>query len=337
MNRSPGGSDQFSSARVRFWPFSQRAALLLAPVVFVVLLIGWGLGRSVLHFQTVSSGWVLLGIGLISGVPVLLLILEGMAVQGGSVEVGSVKIALTAGATRQAHVVVPRNAAPPGAQINDSGSTSILESLRDAKSSNIVVIDLERGQAWWETRLLIVCAGARRLGQPEVVVFVADSAGKPNQFVGWSRAGDLLDVLLTNSAYLVPFERAAALSAAARLARGVPPPVLVTLPPDRFWMVEAPAPGQPTMNPFLEEQLLAAELAPLEAVPAQITETSLRSLFSTVLHQRSVDQTDRDSDWFRKALLLDAAYLPITDGGTYVGLMPRSAVVSTVLLQLADS
>jgi hypothetical protein len=339
MSQPDAPSERRTPPQVRFWPFSQRVAVLTVPVIFIALLVGWGVCRSRLHFEDVGGGWILLGIAVLSTLPIVLLLLEGVAAQGGSVAVGTVKFALTASATRQTHVVVQRNAAPAGAIINDSGSISILEALQNARTSNVVVVDLGDGHAWWETRLLIVCAGAVRLGQPQVVVFVADSAGKPNQFLGWARVASLLDVLLTNQRYLFRFERARALSAGARIGRGYPPAVNVAIPGDRAWMIEAPAstPPETTLNPFLEEQLLAAELAPIESPPNEINESTLRTTFSTILHQRSVDQLDRDADWFRKALLQDDDYLSITDGGSYVGLMPRSAVVATVLLQLADS
>jgi hypothetical protein len=294
-----------------------------------------------LHFDTVSAGWVLLGIVVISGIPLILLLLEGTAAGGGSVEVGVVKIALTAGANQQRPVVVPANVAPPGTPISDSGSSSILKTLRDARMSGLVVVDLEQGSAWWETRLLLVCAGAARLGRPQVIVFVAYLAGRPKQFVGWAKASELLEVLLSDKRYRLCFQRAEALAAAARLTVASPPPVTVTLPSNREWMVYEPDAADPTaakvLQPFLNEQLLANELAALENTPLEIDASRARDRFGTVLHRGSVDQTDRDVDWFRKALLDEDDYLSITDRGTYVGLMPRKAIVSAVLLQLAAS
>ncbi|MGH3371619.1 MAG: hypothetical protein ACRDPR_16630, partial [Nocardioidaceae bacterium] len=187
----------------RFWPFGTRLAIMMTPLLLVVLLVVWGLSRELLHFEGASAGWVLLGIVLLSLVPVLLVILDGLAQSGGSVEVGQVKLALTAAATAQNLVVLPRNvtqqeniAGSATRSITDSSSMQILETLRRARASRVVAIDLEDGTAWWESRLLIVSAGAVRLGRPEVVVFTATREGQQDRFVGWGHPADLLSRLL---------------------------------------------------------------------------------------------------------------------------------------------
>jgi hypothetical protein len=294
-----------------------------------------------LHFDMVPAGWVLLGIAVASVLPLILLLLEGMAAGGGSVEVGVVKIALTAGAKQQHPMVVRANVAPPGMPINDSGSSSILETLRDARNSDLVVVDLDRGAAWWETRLLLVCAGAARLGSPRVVVFVAYRGGNPKQFVGWAYAADLREVLLTDRRYQLCYHRAEAYAAAAGLGVPSPPPVPIALEAHREWIayeqdVLTP-PGEKILKPFLNEQLLALELSTLESHPQEISIARACDRFATVLHRNSVDQIDRKADWFRKALRDEDSHLAITDSGTYVGLLPREAIVSAVLLQLAGS
>ena len=75
----------------------------------------------------------MLGIVLLSLIPMLLVVLEGIASSGGTVEVGAVKIAMTAAAKSQRLVVVPRNAGQPGMPLADSGSTQILDALKNSK------------------------------------------------------------------------------------------------------------------------------------------------------------------------------------------------------------
>jgi hypothetical protein len=46
----------------------------------------------------------------------------------------------------------------PGISINTSTSEQILNTLRTAVSSDIFVVDVESGHAWWERRLVVWCA-----------------------------------------------------------------------------------------------------------------------------------------------------------------------------------
>jgi hypothetical protein len=60
--------------------------------------------------------------------------------------------------------------------VTDSATTQILDTLRQATGDYVVVVDLEDGKAWWETRLLVLLAGAVRLGKPDKIVFVSRDA-----------------------------------------------------------------------------------------------------------------------------------------------------------------
>ncbi len=192
---------------------------MLTPVLLVVLLVLWGIGRELLHFEDAAAGWVLLGIAVLGVLPILLVVLEGLAAGGGSIEVGKVKVALTAAASAQSLVVVPRNVTQQQ-NVGDSGSEQIIDALRKARAAKVVVVDLEDGHAWWESRLLILASGAVRLGRPEVIVFTATQGGRRDQFVGWAHPVDLVDRLLQanpdfNSAFQTAMGLADARSAPA--------------------------------------------------------------------------------------------------------------------------
>lgn len=318
----------------RFWPFGARAAVLLVPVLLILLLVVWGVSRGPLHFDEAHPGWVLLGIVLLSVLPLLLVVLESMTLSGGSIEVGKVKFALTAAATAQSLVVATRNVAP-GVNISDTGSTQIIDGLRRARSARIVVVNLEDGHAWWVSRLLILCAGAVRLGRPLVIVFTATRSGRANQFVGWSHPSELLDRLLdANPDYARKFEHAMGLASAVRQEHSVTRPgarARVVQQAKSFIVYPPDAEG---LNPFLEEQLLADALGPIESPPREIGLGQLNDLFDPVLHTGHVDRTDLEAEWFKKALRSDEEYVAVTDSGSYVVLMTRDNVISEVLLAL---
>jgi hypothetical protein len=108
------GEKRRRNASERFWPFGPARTMVIATLVLVVLLAAWGLLRDLLHFDKVEAGWVLLGIGCLTVLPIVLLLLEGIGAAGGTVEVGQVKVALTAAAGAQALVLAPpeRHAEP---------------------------------------------------------------------------------------------------------------------------------------------------------------------------------------------------------------------------------
>ena len=130
---------------LRFWPFGAKAAVILTPTLLVLLLAAWGVGRETLHFDNAPAGWVLLGVAVLSVLPLLLVVLEGLAASGGSIEVGTVKVALTSAATTHSTPIVPRNATQQqGVPLEASGSSQILEALKNSAVSDVVV-DLRMG------------------------------------------------------------------------------------------------------------------------------------------------------------------------------------------------
>jgi hypothetical protein len=323
-----------STSAERFWPYGTRAAVLLVPLLLVLLLVAWGFARRPLHLETVKPGAVLLGLVILSLLPLVLVLLEGLVSSGGSIEVGQVKVALTAAATAQPLVVATRNVTQ-GAHVGDSGSQQIIDGLQRAQLAKILVVGLEDGHAWWESRLLILCSGAVRLGRPEVIVFTASRRGKPDQFLGWGHPAQIQARLLqANPDYRVAYDKAIGLAIAVRQQHGLgsaPNPTLVS---KQF--IAYPN-GPDVLNPYLEEQLVADALSSLETPPREIGIGRLEDLLNPVIHEGSVDRTDLDAEWFKKALRSDEEYVAVTDSGTYVALMTRADVVSEVLLAVTQN
>ena len=77
---------------------------------------------------------------------------------------------------------IASNIGVPGQPVTDSDTQQILDTLKQATASNVVVVDLEGGKAWWETRLLVLLAGAVRLGKPDKIVFLGKHANFDRQF-----------------------------------------------------------------------------------------------------------------------------------------------------------
>lgn len=243
---------------------------------------------------------------------------------------------------------VPVNIGLRSVPLIDTGTTPILDTLREAATCDAVIIDLEEGHAWWETRLLVLLAGADRLKKPEKFVFVGTDAGKDQCFQGWAHAGDLLPHLVTAHPQYVRSLTAA--RAAARQWELVEPvnPVNPTnpgaatpaMPP---WMQWGLATQHPWMafdqatslpNQLLAEQLLASDLG--EKIERQegsktISLVRLDDLFRPVLIKDRIDQTrpaDRQLSTFLDG---DAPYIAVTQNDKYLTLVSRLAVFNELL------
>jgi hypothetical protein len=165
--------------------------------------------------------WVVLALVALSLIPLLLLVLDGMARQGGALEWRGLRLSFD-GAAAPSGFLVPANAAVPGMSIGDSGMEPVVRTSQAAARSRILEVDLADGSAWWESRLLMLLAVAARRPEPSAVVFTADLAGKDYQFVGWASPRALLDRLLTaRPGLLAAYE--SAVSDSVRYVAGMQP------------------------------------------------------------------------------------------------------------------
>ncbi|KJS52148.1 hypothetical protein VM98_33220, partial [Streptomyces rubellomurinus subsp. indigoferus] len=166
----------------------------------------------------------------------------------------------------------------------DSGGSHILSTLRRSAGTDVVIVDLEDGHAWWETRLLVLCAGAQRLGRPSVIVFTAVQGSKAGRYLGWGRPRELLESLLaSDQRYRTAYLQMKSLAAAVHLSRAgdpaVPPappplpPIVLNVPPSKNWIINRQIDDP---SPVLEEELLSDALRPLEAPPREIDSVRLQ-------------------------------------------------------------
>ena len=179
-------------------------------------------------------------------------------------------------------ITIAPNIGVQGQPVTDSSTMQILDTLRQATSCDVVIIDLEDGQAWWETRLLVLLAGAARLNKPDKVVFVGKDANTDRRFQGWSHAGDLLPRILTAHPQ---YERSlqAAWAAAGQwnlvepLDSPTPSAPVVPVPAPPPWLSGRLATGHPWMafdpatglhNQLFAEQILSTAASQTYAIYA---------------------------------------------------------------------
>ena len=196
-----------------FWPFRPQASIAFAILILVGLLIIFVVLRANINWPSEKSETtVLFGALLFSLLPIVLALIDVIVERGGIIKAGGVEIDLSqAPKIGVSGFTVPANIGAPGQYLVDSGTNEILDALRQAMASDIVTIDIEEGQAWWETRLLVLLSGAARLGKPKVVVFVEMDAGIERRFQGWGHPNELLRCLLkAHSQYPLSYHKAMA-------------------------------------------------------------------------------------------------------------------------------
>jgi hypothetical protein len=327
----------------RLWPFTRRTALLAIPIVLITLAFAVALMRTTMHWPPSSSdSLVLPGILILSLIPLLLVVVDMIAMRGGALELPFVKINFAAEMAPVQSVTITANIGVPGEPIYDSGSQRILDAMGKAVSNDIVVINLEMGYAWWETRLLVLCAGAVRLRHPSVIVFVGTEHESADRFQGWARPDALLPLLLESK----PEYRQSYLDAQVASAQWA-----VVTPPARSGQYAAPPPGAiplavtgANVAPFINgqlnemamEQFLAIALGQFEASPVPINVLYLKGAFAAVLHPENIDRSWPPAQQMEAFLVSDSPYMAITDSGRYLGLLPRLVGQSSVLRALLD-
>jgi hypothetical protein len=333
---------------INFWPFGPKYSIVLAIIIFVVLLILFVVLKKTKIWPTINKSdvTVLIGILIFSLLPIILALVDVLIERGGVIKAGGVEIALSQASKMGVNdIKVPVNIGAPGQPISDSNTTNILDALKNATANSVVIIDLEDGQAWWETRLLVLLAGAVRLHKPEIIVFVGKDEGIEYFYQGWGYSKDLLSYLLqTNSQYQIFYHKAIA---AAHQWEMVEPVGTGVVPPQPDWMQVGLATQHPWMafdvatglpNPLLAEQLLASDLGQnLETqAPLTISVFRLEELFRPVLHKESLDQTWSTKKQISEFFESDTEYIAITQNGKYKSLVSRLTVLNSILGTLLE-
>ena len=331
----------------KLWPFRPRTSIAGSLLILVVLLLIIAALRATIQWPgQQSETTILIGILLLSLLPILLAIVDVVIERGGVIEYGGVKIDFSrVQKIETPGITVPVNIGAPGKQVSHSGTTEILDALSKATTSDTVIIDLEEGQAWWETRLLVLLAGAVRLKKPGKIVFVGTDGGINRCFQGWGYAGELLACLLqAHPQYPMSYHRALAASKQWEMVEPIgtgntpnPPPWVTGLAGQHTWMPFNGTTGLP--NPLLAEQLLAHDLGvevESKGLPKGISLVRLEELFRPVLHKETLDETSPSEQQLSTFFNSDSPYIGITGNGKYKTLVSRVSVLNTIVRSLVE-
>lgn len=347
-----------------WWRLVAAGALSAAFVIGLFALARW---------VRVSSDWptaksdniLLIGILVVGLIPMELLVIDALIRRGGKLSFQGIAIDLAAGPPA-VDLRIDTNIGVVGETVSDTSSTQILDTLKRAANSDVVVVDLENGTAWWETRLFILAAGAARTGSPRAIVFVTSERAQSRAFLGWATPASLIEALCepSNPRHTI-YRKAHALALDAgeqwqKAIDGAPPGGAPTAPAGLTtfpWNLNSVAwNGRP--NPFATEQFLAMDLGqqieeswravPFQAGPGvssaekfpravMITEASVCSQFARQLRRTAIEEDAAKDNQVALFLADSGQFVAITHSGSLVRLAPRSAVLDDLVQQLLVS
>lgn len=332
----------------RFWPFRKSLSGLCTVMAFL------GILTSLLALRKIA-GWpneqsdrsLIVGLIALSGIPVLLALLDLFMERGGGLKYGGFEINI-ASAERMSMrgVSIPANFGVQGQAVTDSSTTEILKTLTAATLCDVAILDLEEGQAWWETRLLVLLAGAERLKRPQKVVFVGSQAGKPKQFLGWAHPDELLCSLRkSDEKYRRCLLKARAAGRQWDLLEPLDPvpPMPGAIPNAYPWMVGGLAMRHPWWgfeqttglpNEFFVEQLLADELGRMiesQQKPRTLSVGRLIDLFDGVLVKERLDLRWSSLHQREEFFCLRSQYVAITSDNQYQFMVAKVDVMAEIL------
>lgn len=326
-----------------FWPYSRRAAVVLA----VVTWIAWGVALAVSNSYAgwpndSTAGWlpfVVLALGL---VPLALVVLDSFRSSQAKVDLRWVKFDFSAAGVVPESLGIPDNIVAPGEPVGDSGGPQIEAALEKARQNRILIVDLREGDAWWVTRLLVLAAGAVRSKTTEAIVFLGTQEEvERGLFLGWATPEAVLRAILKDrTEYQELYDKASTIQRQLEvfgetLRKGPPQPEGLDEETPRFARHVDP------MQERILLELVAEGFPPdsksLEDPPDRLTEARLGQLLAHSLYRNGVVDLDAPNDEQTRTLLAGhAPFVAVVAGGRFKGLLRRTDGERFILRQLFE-
>jgi hypothetical protein len=325
------------------WPYGTRGALIAALAAWLIVTLILAITSNYLGWPNEKSiklaALIVIALGLL---PIGLRLLDFIATQRAVVDIKGVKIDFSRVDLDQPQIRretpgIPDNIGISGPIVSDTSPMDIIQTLKDVARTEIVVIDLKQGEAWWVTRLLALSAGAVRAGAPQILVFIGQKQSIDHQFLGWAVSGDvLLSILRDNDQYRIRYDKAMRISkqvfmyGSNEFLPQQPAPFLLHMEVNRYTNTANPDSKQfAKLGPAVAEQILMDQLAlsypepSLEEPPDRLTLGRLYDLFGHCLHNASIDLS-----WPKKkqvSCLLESleAYTALVRAGRYESMIKK--------------
>jgi hypothetical protein len=340
------------------WPYGNKAAVLAVSFIWLGVALILFLTKMYLGWPDAESAKIAIPLAFAIGLlPLLLLILDYLAVRRGVLDVKGIKIDFSQTEITGAVVELPANIGQPGPLVSDSTPMEIVSTLKAATANEIVRLDIGDGHEWWVTRLFALSVGAVRAGSPKALVFVGQRPDIDNAFLGWAKPSALLQSLMPehigikDATYNDIYQRTvtitkqvATFADPVNLTSVLPfpgaPPIRwstsLNLPVDITRYLNDPrytALGDAALEQILMDQLA---LHNLESKPDHLTLGRLQTLFADCLHTNAVDSDAPKEKQIAVLLQSHAPYVALVRNGRYEALVDRADVERLIIRQLFE-
>lgn len=325
----------------QLWPFSKRAALIAIPVIWVAATIL--LLASSEYFGWPDQGspkYVIPAIALLGFLPLSLALVDFAVSSRAVFDIKGVKIDFSQQTPSTKSFGLPDNIGIPGAVVTDSSPMKILDALEHVTQSDVAVIDIKDGNAWWVTRLLALCAGAVRSGCPCAIVFLGMKESTNGVFLGWAATTTLLKAILRDRAeYYSTYHHSMSIANQIVVFHGTEllptQPALVNLYLHHDVNRYANNPEYVKRGSASFEQILMDQLAlKFESPPDRLTLGRLNHLFEHCLHRDVVNLSEPGDKQILAMFRAKGAFVPLVKQDHYVGLLKADVGQRIVLEQL---
>lgn len=321
----------------KLWPFSRGLAIAAIPTILLLsVLIIIGIYEFFGWPEQEINRWVMLLVAVISFTPLILVLLDFFASSRAVLDVRGVKIDFSNididnPEFKRHPIGIPDNIGVKGPIISDTAPMDILSALNETIQSELVVINLGRGDSWWVTRLLALAAGAVRENGPEAFVFIGDRENTPNHFLGWAKPNDVLDAVLQDKEqYKVRYQKSMRIAKQFELFND--PDLLpngLVLPGEVTRYTNDTRYSQSGEN--VAEQILMDQLAltygydtgSLEEPPDRLTLSRLMELFGHCLYRQAIDLANHTEAQIRSLIDSKAPFLALVNHGVFDSMLKR--------------
>jgi hypothetical protein len=237
---------------------------------------------------------------------------------------------------------LPENAGVTGAPISHTSPMDIQKTLEIATHHPIAVANIKSGNAWWVTRLLLLCEGAMRTGSPEILVFLGKKEHVLDFYLGYAKPADLLRAIVSEQKYGVRYDNAVAATKefmSYKSIKDLLPLTSITIPllASRYATPQYLALGDEVAEQILLDNLVNQLLTggSLEEPPDRITISRLNELFDSCLYHDQVDLEAKGEQQVKQLFAAKGEYVALVRKGVYSSLLKKKDGEELILRQLA--
>ncbi|MBL7103300.1 MAG: hypothetical protein ISS18_03135 [Bacteroidales bacterium] len=332
----------------KLWPYKKYVSFLLIPIIWIFFAVIFTLAKSFADWpHENSSNLIITIVIIISVIPLILVLLDFFASKGAVIDTkfGKIdfsKVNLNRPEIKQDSFKLDDNIGISGPIISDTAPMDIIKALEKAINSEIVVINIKDGNAWWVTRLLALSAGAVRAGSPNIFAFIGKKENIIDTFLGWGAPKDILKaILMDNQEYQNRYKKSINIAKQVIMYSDnqlLPQGMMLSNDVTRYT-------GDynfTQLGDAVTEQIIMDQLAisygyntgSLEDKPDRLTLNRLNTLFGHCLCTEHIDLSWTNEEQIDKLINSNTNYLALVWNGQYDSMLKRDDGERLILREL---